>query len=45
MNNVSELRKNAFADDAEEAKSLPWSREQVWAILRLLAEREEVCLG
>ncbi|KAA1474837.1 hypothetical protein DENSPDRAFT_841477 [Dentipellis sp. KUC8613] len=42
MSNVSELRKNAFADDAEEAKSLPWSREQVWAVLRLLAERGEV---
>lgn len=40
---VSELRKNAFGEDAEDAKSLAWSREQAWAIIRALARRDEVC--
>jgi RNA12 protein len=39
---VSELRKRAFGDDAEDARGLPWSREQAWAVLRALASRETV---
>ncbi|KAG6910918.1 hypothetical protein DXG01_006601 [Tephrocybe rancida] len=39
---VAELRKNAFGDDVDDAKSLPWTREQAWAILKMLSKREEV---
>ena len=40
---VSELRKSAFGDDAEDAKNLPWSREQAWMIMKLLSKKTEVC--
>ena len=39
---VAELRKNAFGDDADDAKSLPWSREQAWHVLKQLAKQEEI---
>lgn len=39
---VSELRKNAFGDDAEDAKGLAWSREQAWVIMKQLARRTEI---
>ncbi|KAF7974077.1 hypothetical protein HWV62_13499 [Athelia sp. TMB] len=39
---VGELRKNAFGDDAEDAKSLPWSQEQAWRVLKQLSIKEEV---
>ncbi|KDQ33744.1 hypothetical protein PLEOSDRAFT_1033437 [Pleurotus ostreatus PC15] len=39
---VSELRKSAFGDDVDDAKSLAWSREQAWAVLKLLAKKPEV---
>jgi RNA12 protein len=39
---VSELRKRAFGDDADDARSLAWSREQAWAVLRALASRDTV---
>ncbi|CAE6424890.1 unnamed protein product [Rhizoctonia solani] len=39
---VSEMRKNAFGDDLEDAKSLPWRREQAWSILRSLAAKDEI---
>ncbi|KAG6811871.1 hypothetical protein H0H92_005447 [Tricholoma furcatifolium] len=39
---VVELRKNAFGDDVDVAKSLPWTREQVWVVLKLLSKREEI---
>ncbi|KAI6151037.1 RNA12 protein-domain-containing protein [Pisolithus tinctorius] len=39
---VGELRKNAFGDDAEEAKMLPWSREQVWTVLKQLSQKPEL---
>ncbi|KAG6854990.1 hypothetical protein C0991_009813 [Blastosporella zonata] len=39
---VAELRKNAFGDDVDDAKSLSWTREQAWAILKLLSKREQV---
>ena len=40
--NVSELRKNAFGDDADDAKSLPWAREQAWMIVDMLSKKPEV---
>lgn len=39
---IIELRKAAFGEDAEDAKSLSWSREQAWAVLKQLAKAEEV---
>ena len=39
---VSELRKNAFGDDAEDAKGLPWTREQAWAVIKQLSKVGEV---
>ncbi|KAH7341824.1 RNA12 protein-domain-containing protein [Rhizoctonia solani] len=39
---VSEMRKNAFGDDLEDAKSLPWKREQAWSVLRALAAKDEI---
>lgn len=39
---VYELRKRAFGDDVDDARSLPWSREQAWAVLRALASRDTV---
>ncbi|KAL5532911.1 YME2 [Sanghuangporus sanghuang] len=39
---VYELRKTAFGEDAEDIKTLPWSREEAWAVLKKLAKTEEV---
>ncbi|KAM6500724.1 RNA12 domain containing protein [Amanita muscaria] len=39
---VSELRKNAFGDDEEDSKRLPWTREQAWRVVRLLSRQSEV---
>ncbi|CUA76051.1 Mitochondrial escape protein 2 [Rhizoctonia solani] len=39
---ISEMRKNAFGDDLEDAKSLPWTREQAWSVLRALAAKDEI---
>ncbi|CAL1704048.1 unnamed protein product [Somion occarium] len=39
---VSELRKNAFGDDLEDAKNLPWAREQAWTIMKQLADKSEL---
>lgn len=39
---LGELRKNAFGEDIGDAKSLPWSREQVWIVLKQLARKPEV---
>ncbi|KAF7292929.1 hypothetical protein MIND_01192000 [Mycena indigotica] len=39
---VNELQKNAFADDAEEAKQLPWTREQAWTLFKLLSKQSEI---
>ena len=41
---VGELRKSAFGDDVEDARALPWSREQAWAVLKALAIHDEVRL-
>ncbi|KAI1790774.1 exonuclease [Ganoderma leucocontextum] len=39
---VSELRKNAFGDDVEDAKSLAWTREQAWFLMKELARQPEI---
>ena len=39
---VAELRKSAFGDDSEDAKNLPWTREQAWTVLKLLSQQAEV---
>jgi len=39
---VVELRKNAFGDDMEDAKTLPWSKEQAWIVLKQLSKQEEI---
>ncbi|KAJ4464625.1 exonuclease [Lentinula edodes] len=39
---VGELRKNAFGDDAEDAKNFPWTRGQAWTLLNLLSRNPEV---
>lgn len=41
---VGEIRKNAFGDDLEDAKNLPWSREQAWALMKKLSTKSEVCV-
>ncbi len=40
--NVVELRKQAFGDDVDDAKSLPWTRSQAWKVVQLLAKDGEV---
>lgn len=39
---VAELRKSAFGEDTEDAKGLPWTREEAWKVLKALAKRPEV---
>lgn len=39
---MGKLRKNAFGDDMEDAKNLPWTREQAWSIISKLSAKEEV---
>ncbi|OSX64663.1 hypothetical protein POSPLADRAFT_1044153 [Postia placenta MAD-698-R-SB12] len=39
---VGEIRKNAFGDDLEDAKNLPWSREQAWALMQKLSTKSEI---
>ncbi|CAD6884034.1 unnamed protein product [Tilletia laevis] len=39
---VVELRKNAFGDDAEDAKNLAWNRDQAWAVVSALASKKEL---
>jgi len=42
---VGELRKNAFGDDAEDAKDLPWTRTQAWGLMKRLAKEGEVSVS
>lgn len=42
---IGELRKNAFGDDAEDAKDLPWTRAQAWGLMKRLAKEGEVCVS
>jgi len=39
---VTELRKRAFGEDADDVRSLSWSREQAWAVFRALASRDTI---
>ncbi|BGP44021.1 mitochondrial escape protein 2 [Rhodotorula kratochvilovae] len=43
--NASEIRKNFFGDDEEEAKGLKWSRGQAWAMVTGLSEQGELKYG
>ncbi|KAJ7871518.1 RNA12 protein-domain-containing protein [Mycena olivaceomarginata] len=38
---VSEVRKKAFGDDAEDAKNLAWGREQAWSLFKQLSKKTE----
>lgn len=38
---IVELRKSFFGDDATESSSLPWTRSNAWAVIRLLTESED----
>lgn len=42
LRNVVELRKQAFGDDAMDAKMLPWTRAQAWRVVQELAKNGEV---
>ncbi|KAI0747869.1 exonuclease [Daedaleopsis nitida] len=42
LRGVSELRKNAFGDDVEDAKNLPWTREQAWILMKQLSKQPEI---
>ena len=35
---VMEIRKHAFGDDAEDAKSIPWTGVQFWKVMVELAK-------
>jgi len=39
---VGELRKNAFGDDTDDAKDLPWTRTQAWSLMKRLAKEGEI---
>lgn len=39
---VGELRKSAFGEDVEDTKSMAWSKEQVYYIIKQLAKSNEV---
>ncbi|WVW82700.1 hypothetical protein I302_104711 [Kwoniella bestiolae CBS 10118] len=42
LRNTIELRKAAFGDDSEDAKSLPWNRSQAWRVVKELASKGEI---
>ena len=44
LRNTIELRKAAFGDDSEDAKSLPWTRAQAWKVVSELAKTGQVRL-
>ncbi|OCH95302.1 hypothetical protein OBBRIDRAFT_878653 [Obba rivulosa] len=39
---TAEIQKNAFGDDLEDAKNLPWTREQVWILMKQLSTKPEI---
>jgi hypothetical protein len=39
---VMEIRKHAFGDDTEDAKSIPWTGVQFWKVMVELAKHENV---
>jgi hypothetical protein len=40
---VGELRKSAFGEDVEDTKTMTWSKEQVYYIIKQLSKANEVC--
>jgi hypothetical protein len=42
VRSLAELKKTAFGDDNDDAKNLPWSREQAWSVLKQLSQKDEV---
>ncbi|CAG8467028.1 9747_t:CDS:10 [Ambispora leptoticha] len=42
VKSILEIRKYAFGDDAEDAKSIPWKAIQFWVIMKSLAHGETV---
>lgn len=45
LRTVIELRKLAFGDDSEDAKTLSWTRAQAWKVVSELAKGKEVSRG
>ncbi|GAA5822542.1 hypothetical protein JCM3770_003570 [Rhodotorula araucariae] len=43
--NASEIRKNFFGDDEDEAKGLKWTRAQAWAMVTGLSDKGELKYG
>ncbi|EMD38659.1 hypothetical protein CERSUDRAFT_49441 [Gelatoporia subvermispora B] len=39
---AAEIRKSAFGDDSEDAKNLPWTREQAWILMKQLSKKPEM---
>ncbi|KAK9895624.1 hypothetical protein P389DRAFT_152177 [Cystobasidium minutum MCA 4210] len=39
---ATEIVKNCFLEDSEEAKALPWTREQVWYLVKALSKQKEL---
>ncbi|KAK0197457.1 RNA12 protein-domain-containing protein [Armillaria mellea] len=39
---VGEIQKSAFGDDEDDAKRLPWTREQAWLVVKRLANQPEI---
>ncbi|KAK0228223.1 RNA12 protein-domain-containing protein [Armillaria fumosa] len=39
---VGEIQKSAFGDDEDDAKLLPWTREQAWIVVKKLANQPEI---
>ncbi|SJL04426.1 uncharacterized protein ARMOST_07792 [Armillaria ostoyae] len=39
---VGEIQKSAFGDDEDDAKRLPWTREQAWMVVKRLANQPEI---
>ncbi|KAK0210434.1 RNA12 protein-domain-containing protein [Desarmillaria ectypa] len=39
---VGEIQKNAFGDDEDDAKRLPWTREQAWMVVKRLANQPDI---
>ncbi|KAK0448384.1 RNA12 protein-domain-containing protein [Desarmillaria tabescens] len=39
---VGEIQKSAFGDDEDDAKRLPWTREQAWMVVKKLASQPEI---
>lgn len=38
----SEVRQKAFGEAIQDGKTLGWTRQQIWTVIKLLAKRSEV---